>query len=145
MAKSFVKSVYTRDPLIAAPGGMVVGRMGPSMRRGEERDVTGILGRLAIPILRTINGSGTAEGGSVLRLRPDLVAYGQSIRCNDEGARQLRETLAPAGVDLVVVPISGFVIHLDIYMGLVDVDKRWYGRTTSLSGFWKSLKRSATS
>lgn len=123
MAPSFVKASYTRDPLVAAPGGTIVARMAATMRRGEERDVTAIMGALAIPILRTITGTATVEGGTVVRLRPGLVAYGQSIRCNTEGARQLQEALSPAGVEVVVVPVPGYGIHLDGYIGLADVDK----------------------
>ena len=63
------------------------------------------------------------EGGSFVKLRPGVAAYGTSIRCNDEGARQLAETLRPLGIELVVVPLSGYSIHIDGHLGMVDVDK----------------------
>jgi N-dimethylarginine dimethylaminohydrolase len=115
--------MYTRDPLAAVPGGVLVGRMAPRMRRGEEANLSGFVAALGIPIVRTITGIGILEGGTVVRLRPDLFAYGQSIRCNEEGGRQLAEALRPLDTELVVVPLPGYGIHLDGYLGLADVDK----------------------
>jgi N-dimethylarginine dimethylaminohydrolase len=76
-----------------------------------------------MPILRTIVGTGLLEGGSFAKLTPTVAAFGTSIRCNDEGARQLDEALRYLGVELVVVPMAGFSIHLDGALGMVDVDK----------------------
>ena len=75
-----------------------------------------------MPILRTINGTGLLEGGSFVKLRPTLAAYGTSIRCNEEGARQLAEVLDGLGIELLVVPICGYSIHIDGHLGLVDPD-----------------------
>jgi N-dimethylarginine dimethylaminohydrolase len=117
------RPIYTRDPLLTVPGGAVVGRMAPAMRRGEERLVTQAIAALGMPILRTIAGTGMAEGGSFVKLTPRVAAYGTSIRCNDEGARQLAEVLHPLGIELVVVPMGGWSIHLDGHLGMVDIDK----------------------
>jgi N-dimethylarginine dimethylaminohydrolase len=119
----FTKAMYTRDPLVSVPGGMIVGRLAPLMRRGEERSVTQAVGALGIPILRTITGTGLLEGGSFAKLTPRVAAFGTSIRCNDEAARQLEEVLRALGIELVVVPMSGYSIHLDGHFGMVDVDK----------------------
>ena len=59
------------------------------MRRGEEPLVTRAVAAAGMPILQTITGAGLLEGGSFIKLRPGIAAYGTSIRCNDEGARQL--------------------------------------------------------
>jgi hypothetical protein len=32
----FTKAMYTRDPALSVPGGVIVGRLAPRMRRGEE-------------------------------------------------------------------------------------------------------------
>jgi N-dimethylarginine dimethylaminohydrolase len=103
--------------------GAVVGRLAAEMRRGEEAHVTRMLAELGVPILRTIVGRGTIEGGSVMRLRPGLLALGTSIRCNAEGAAQLAETLGALGGELVSVPLGGYSIHIDGHLALVDVDK----------------------
>ena len=123
IAPRFGKAMYMRDPLLSVPGGVVVGRMGPRMRRGEEASVTQEAAALGVPILRTIAGTGLLEGGSFAKLTPRVAAVGVSIRCNEEGARQLAEVLQPLGIELLVVPLSGFSIHLDGHLAMVDRDK----------------------
>jgi N-dimethylarginine dimethylaminohydrolase len=117
------KAMYMRDPLLTVPGGAILGRLAPRMRRGEEPSVARALSATGVPILRTITGTGLVEGGSFAKLTPTVAAFGTSIRCNDEGARQLEEALRPLGIEVVVVPLSGFSIHLDGAFGMVDVDK----------------------
>ena len=119
----FSKAMYTRDPLVIVRGGAVVGRLGPRMRRGEERTAMQAVASLGMPILRTIVGTGLVEGGSFAKLTPSVAAFGTSIRCNDEGARQLEEALRHLGVELIVIPMSGFSLHLDGSFAMVDVDK----------------------
>jgi N-dimethylarginine dimethylaminohydrolase len=119
----FSKAMYTRDPLVTIPSGAIIGRLAPRMRRGEEQSVARAVASLGMPILRTITGTGLLEGGSFAKLTPRVAAFGTSIRCNDEGARQLEETLRRFGIELVVLPMPGFSIHLDGAFGMVDVDK----------------------
>ena len=118
-----MNAVYVRDPMCVVRGGAVIGRMGPLMRRGEERYATQSVAALGMPILRTIHGTGTLEGGTVVKITPRMYAFGASIRCNPEGARQLAEVLAPLGVELIVVPLAGWSIHLDGHLSMVDRDK----------------------
>jgi N-dimethylarginine dimethylaminohydrolase len=117
------RPIYTRDPLCTVPGGAIIGRMAPTMRRGEERAATQAVAELGMPILRTIHGTGLLEGGSFVKLTPQLSAYGTSFRCNPEGARQLREVLDVLGIELLVFPLPGWSIHIDGHIGMVDVDK----------------------
>lgn len=119
----FIKSIYVRDPFMMIAGGAIVGRMAVRMRRGEERAATGVLGGLGVPILGTITGTGTLEGGSFLKLAPGIAALGTSVRCNDEGARQLATLLELQGVELIVVPLPGYTVHLDVHLAMVDVGK----------------------
>jgi N-dimethylarginine dimethylaminohydrolase len=119
----FTKAMYTRDPVLSVPGGVVVGRMAPRMRRGEEASATQSAAALGVPILRTISGTGLLEGGSFAKLTPRVAAVGISIRCNEEGARQLEEVLRLLGIELLVVPLPGFSIHLDGHFAMVDRDK----------------------
>lgn len=107
------KSVYTRDSCIGVKGGMVVTRMGPRIRRGEEAPVTETLAALGAPILRTIHGTGLMEGGSFAYIRPDVAVVGVSSRVNEEGARQLEEVLAVQGTRLIRVQIPGYRLHID--------------------------------
>jgi N-dimethylarginine dimethylaminohydrolase len=123
LEERFTKAMYTRDPLISVPGGLIIGRLAPLMRRGEERSITRALGALGVPILRTITGTGLLEGGSFAKLTPRVAAFGTSIRCNDEAASQLGEVLKWLGIELIVVPMSGYSIHLDGHFAMVDADK----------------------
>ena len=116
------KSVYTRDSSIAVRGGAIVARMAPRMRQGEELSVTRTLGSLGMPILRTINGTGMIEGGSFAWLNAKTAVVGRGIRVNDEGIRQTAEVLKAQGVELIVVDLRGYDIHIDGHFLMVDVD-----------------------
>lgn len=113
LPRTYTKSVYARDPLLTVPGGAIIGRLAPRMRRGEEASMTQTVAALGMPILGTITGAGMVEGGSFMMLRPDLAAYGTSIRCNIEGADQLESLLKPLGIQLIKVPLPGYTIHID--------------------------------
>lgn len=116
------KSIYTRDSCIAIDGGAIVTRMGPRIRRGEEKPVTQTLAAIGMPILRTIHGSGLVEGGSFCYLRPDVAVIGVSSRVNEEGARQLEEVLAVQGTRLIRVQIPGYRLHIDGALVMLNHD-----------------------
>jgi N-dimethylarginine dimethylaminohydrolase len=117
-----MKSIYTRDSVIAVEGGAVVTRMGPRIRRGEELPVTRTLARIGMPILRTIHGTGILEGGSFAFLTPRTAVIGLSSRVNEEGARQLEDVLRTQGVALIRVQIPGYRLHIDGGLVMVDVE-----------------------
>jgi N-dimethylarginine dimethylaminohydrolase len=123
LGEGYVKSMFMRDPLVTMPGGAVIARMGVRVRRGEEPHVTREVAAAGLPILATITGTGTIEGGSFVKLRPGLAAFGTSIRCNAEGARQLEAVLERIGWELVVVPMPGYTIHIDLHLAMVDQGK----------------------
>jgi N-dimethylarginine dimethylaminohydrolase len=58
-----------------------------------------------------------------VKLRPGLAAFGTSIRCNAAAAEQLRAVLERIGWELIVVPLPGYTIHLDLHLAMVDVDR----------------------
>lgn len=122
LGPAFPKSVYVRDPLVTVPGGAIINRMGVRMRRGEEAAITSEVARLGMPILATLIGTATAEGGSFIKLRDGVAAFGTSIRCNAEGAEQLRRVLELLGWRLIVVPLPGFTIHIDLHLAMLDLD-----------------------
>ena len=119
---SFTKSVYTRDPLITVPGGAVIGRLAPRMRRGEEQSIAATVAAAGMPILGMVTGSGLAEGGSFVKVRRDLAFYGSSVRCNPEGGRQLARILEPYGIKVQQVSLPGYLIHLDMCSVMLDDD-----------------------
>jgi len=117
-----IKACYTRDSVIAVKGGAIVCRMAPRIRRGEEILVTRQLAALGVPIIRTITGTGMIEGGSFAWIDSKTAVIGRSIRCNDEGIGQLEEVLRRQGVELIVVDLTGYDIHIDGSFVMVDRD-----------------------
>jgi N-dimethylarginine dimethylaminohydrolase len=124
-----LNALFVRDVAAVIPGGAIISRMGPLMRRGEEQRVAAKLASLGVPILRTIHGTGTMECGSFVILDRKNAVVGESCRVNAEGCRQLAETLAIAGMNTIVVPLSGYSLHIDGSITMVDhqicVAKSW--------------------
>jgi N-dimethylarginine dimethylaminohydrolase len=135
-----VKSIYTRDPSFAVPGGVIVGRMYDDLRRGEELYTMQTLAGLGCPILRTVNGSGTIEGGSVMWLSPRHLAIGLSFRVNEEGARQVAEVVQgiDPGIEVKVTPIFGS--HIDESICMVDRHTAVVLRERLVWSFWEYLR-----
>lgn len=119
---SFTKAMFARDPLVTIPGGAIIGRLAPAMRRGEELSMTQTVTNEGLPVLGTITGSGLVEGGSFIKVRPDLAFFGTSVRCNPEGYRQLAALLELQGITLERVQMPGFQIHLDLCCLMLDDD-----------------------
>jgi len=117
-----MKSVYTRDQVIAVPGGAIICRMGAPIRRGEEAPATETLARLGMPILRTIHGTGIMEGGSFAFVTPKVAVIGLSSRVNEEGTRQVEEVLNVLGVKLLRVHLTGYRLHIDGAFVMIDAD-----------------------
>jgi N-dimethylarginine dimethylaminohydrolase len=120
LGETFTKAVYTRDPLVTIPGGAVIGRVAPRMRRGEEQSITQTVAAAGMPILGTITGEGLVEGGSFVKVRKDLAFFGTSVRCNPEGGRQLARILEEQGITLKQVNLPGYLIHLDMCSVMLD-------------------------
>ena len=119
---NMTKSVFTRDPAIIVKGGAVICRMGVSYRRGEELPFTRTLANLGMPILHTIHGTGLMEGGSFVWLNPSMAVVSIGHRCNAEGARQLGAVLKTLGVELLCVDNTGYGLHIDGSLVMVNSD-----------------------
>ena len=115
-----LKSCYTRDPFIMVKGGAIVCRMGARIRRGEELATTRTLAKIGVPILRTISGTGIMEGGSFAWINSKTAAIGVGVRVNREGAEQVGEVLKRQGVELLIVELTGYDIHLDVAFLMID-------------------------
>jgi len=124
------KMYFMRDQASVTRGGVILSRMALNIRRGEERFVASRLGELCVPILRTVHGLGTLEGGNFMFLDPETVLIGVGVRTNHEGFRQASEVLTTQGVKNVVpVPQSGYLhsfpsgfVHLDVAFNVIDRD-----------------------
>lgn len=117
-----LKAVYTRDSALMVKGGAIVCRMAPRIRQGEEMVVTRTLAKLGVPILRTIHSTGMLEGGSFAWVNPQTAVVGRSIRINNEAIEQLDDVLKRQGVELLVVDLNGYTIHIDGSFVMVDKD-----------------------
>lgn len=116
------KQIYTRDSCVGVQGGAIVTRLGPIVRRGEEAPVSQALARVGCPILRTVNGRGLMEGGSFVWLKPGLAVIGRSSRVNEEGARQVEEVIREAGAELIRVDLTGYRLHIDGALVMIDAE-----------------------
>lgn len=116
------KQIYTRDSCIGVQGGAIVTRLGPIVRRGEEAAVTRALASVGCPILRTVNGTGLMEGGSFVWLKPGLAVIGRSSRVNEEGTRQVEEVIRASGAELLRVDLTGYRLHIDGALVMIDHD-----------------------
>lgn len=117
-----LKSCYTRDPVIMVKGGAIVCRMGARIRRGEELAITRTLARFGVPILRTLSGAALMEGGSFAWINPQTAVIGCGVRVNREGAEQVGEVLARQGVNLIIIDLVGYDIHIDGSFLMIDKD-----------------------
>lgn len=136
-----LKSCYTRDPLVMVKGGAIIGRMGARIRRGEELAITRSLARIGVPILRTLSGTATFEGGSFAWLDPKTAVVGCSVRVNREAARQIGEVLASQGVELLAIDLVGYDIHIDGAFLMVDRDLALIDPMGLPYSFLEELKR----
>jgi N-dimethylarginine dimethylaminohydrolase len=117
-----IKSVYTRDSSIAIKGGALVTRMARSIRRGEEAHVSKTLANLGMPILRTLHGTALMEGGSFAWLDSKTAVIARSICVNDEGCDQVEQVLNAQGVELLRIDMTGYDIHIDGALTMIDVN-----------------------
>ncbi|HEX5157144.1 MAG TPA: arginine deiminase family protein [Ktedonobacterales bacterium] len=91
---ALLDSIFVTDPGFVTDAGAIIGHMGKQLRRGEEPALARELTRLGIPILGTLEGDETLEGGDVLWLDPETLVIGRSYRTNDAGYQRVRELLA---------------------------------------------------
>jgi N-dimethylarginine dimethylaminohydrolase len=126
-----VKSIYARDPSFTVKGGVIIGRMYDALRRGEELPTLQTYAAIGCPVLHTIHGRGTMEGGSVTWIDPKHLAVGITYRGNEEGARQVKEVIATIDptIDVRFVRFDHPSGHIDVPLTMVNlrtaiVDKR---------------------
>ena len=117
-------SIFVYDPAIVTSEGAIICRMGKALRRGEEHSLAQALLEQGVPILATIHGAGTLEGGDTLWLDEHTLVVGRSYRTNDEGIRQLRRALDGIA-DVIDVPLPHWrgqseILHLLSLVGPVS-------------------------
>lgn len=114
--------------LVILNGGAIIPRMGVDAKRGAEVYWAKKLVGIGCPILYTVHGRGTFEGGNVCWIDSKHVLVGISLRTNPEGLRQVEPLFRMAGVEdiqPVYLPSYlekplGYHSHLDLAFGMVD-------------------------
>ncbi|HEV8577820.1 MAG TPA: arginine deiminase family protein [Thermoanaerobaculia bacterium] len=138
-------AIFVFDPALITDRGAVLLWMGKSLRRGEEEALGRRLQEIGVPVLASLQGDATAEGGDLLWLDSQTLAAGHGFRTNAEGIRQLREILAPLGVEVVPVELPYFggpesCLHLLSLISLVDRDLAVIYPPLLSVPFWRLLR-----
>jgi N-dimethylarginine dimethylaminohydrolase len=116
-------TMFIRDLLLMTPEGAIITRPASTVRAGEERFVAQALGRLGVPVLMTVHGTGTFEGADVSWVDRDLCFLAEGLRTNIEGADQVERVLREIGVrDVVRVGLPYGAMHLDGLLNFPDRD-----------------------
>jgi N-dimethylarginine dimethylaminohydrolase len=125
--KTGLDSIYVHDPVIITNKGAILCNMGKEKRRAEPQADGEFLHELGIPILGSISGEGTLEGGDVVCIDERTLAVGLGYRTNEEGIRQLKELTRDFVDEFVVVPLPHWkgpadVLHLMSLISPIDHD-----------------------
>jgi N-dimethylarginine dimethylaminohydrolase len=128
-------AVYAHDASLATDFGVIAMRPGKSNRVMEAKNHTAFCMRLGIPTLGKIVAPGTTEAGDILWLDSKTLLVGNGYRTNTAGIQQLRDLLAPKGVEVISAPLPygpgpSACLHLMSLISLIDeraalVDLPW--------------------
>jgi N-dimethylarginine dimethylaminohydrolase len=128
-------AVYTHDASLATDFGLIVMRPGKTNRVVEGRHHGSFSARLGIPTLAKIVEPGTTEAGDMVWLDSKTLLIGHGYRTNAEGIAQMRNLLAPKGIDVISAPLPygngpAECLHLMSLISLLDertalVDLSW--------------------
>jgi dimethylargininase len=101
--------VFVEDAVVVFDDVAVLTSPGAESRRGEVATVAPVVDGLDLRVHR-IERPGTLDGGDVLKV--GRTAYvGRSSRTDDAGIEQLRRIVAPAGWEVIAVPVTQ-ALHL---------------------------------
>lgn len=128
-------AVYTHDASLATDSGLIVMRPGKPNRLVEGRYHELFSVESQIPILGEIVAPGTTEAGDMVWLDAKTLLIGHGFRTNAAGIAQMRELLAPKGIEVISSPLPyglgpGACLHLMSLMSILDertilVDLPW--------------------
>jgi N-dimethylarginine dimethylaminohydrolase len=104
--------MFAADLFFMTREGAILGRPASLVRAGEEVHAAQKLLDLKIPILASVNGSGTFEGADAAWLDAKTVLIGIGKRTNEHGVRQVTDTLAWLGVEAVPLRLPPWAMHL---------------------------------
>ena len=117
--------VYAHDASFPTDYGLIVLRPGKPNRVDEGRHQGSFCETLDIPTLGKITPPGTMEAGDIVWLEANTLLIGRGYRTNAEGIRQMRNLLAPKGVEVLSAPLPygpgpSACLHLMSLISLLD-------------------------
>src|SRR5579859_3876767 len=128
-------AAYAHDASLATDFGLILMRPGKANRVAEAQHHGSFSGQLGIPTFATITAPGTTEAGDMVWLDPKTLLIGHGYRTNADGIRQMRNALAPKGVEVLSAPLPhgpgpSACLHLMSLISLLDehtavVDLPW--------------------
>lgn len=107
--EEFPDGVFIEDTMVVYGEVAVISRPGAEVRRDEVKAAEQAVAGQGYTI-RRIEPPGTLDGGDVLKVGETVYAR-IGGRTNEDGFRQLRETLEPEGATVVAIPVTK-VLHL---------------------------------
>ena len=94
-------AMFTHDPSLATVHGAILLNMGKPLRRDEVAGHEAVYTAAGVPILGRLSGDATVEGGDCVWVDEKTLVVGRGVRSNAEGIAQLRDILAPYGVEVL--------------------------------------------
>jgi len=128
-------AVYAHDASLPTDHGLIVMRPGKTNRVAEGEQHHSYSQTLGIPCLGKITAPGTTEAGDMVWLDSKTLLIGHGYRTNAAGIQQMRDLLAPKGVEVLSAPLPyglgpSACLHLMSLMSMLDehtvlVDLPW--------------------
>lgn len=128
-------AVYAHDACLATDFGIIVLRPGKANRMPEVTRQRDFYEQMGIAILGEIAAPGTAEAGDMVWLDSTRLLVGRGYRTNSAGIQQMRDLLAPKGIEVVSAALPyglgpSACLHLMSLISLIDestalVDLPW--------------------
>jgi N-dimethylarginine dimethylaminohydrolase len=128
-------AAYTHDASLPTDFGLIVMRPGKPNRIPEGPHQASFCLTLDLPTLAAITPPGTTEAGDILWLDSKTLLIGHGYRTNAAGIRQMRDLLAPKGIEVLSAPLPhglgpAACLHLMSLISLLDdhtalVDLPW--------------------
>lgn len=134
-------AVFMRDLVFMTPEGAILCRPAIEVRSGEQEAVAKTLSDLGVPILHTVHGKGVFEGACAMWVDDSTVMLGEGVRANEEGLKQVKNTLSYIGVEEFIhynIPFGH--AHIDGIINFADRDVAVIFPWQTSYNIWKKLK-----
>ena len=128
-------AVYTHDASLATDFGLILMRPGKVTRAPEAQHHGAFCSQLAILTFAQLAPAGNTEAGDIVWLDCKTLLVGHGYRTNAAGIQQMRDLLAPKGIEVLSAPLPhgtgpSACLHLMSLMSLLDdhtilVDLPW--------------------